>query len=484
MDKKLFSNYIYSIIYQLIRVILPLVTVPFVLATIGSSTVGISDFAGNISSWFILFGVLGVNVYGNRQIAKVRNNKEDLSRTFYEILFMQFSNTMFVSIFYALYIVFGVKENQLIYWIYFINIVASAIDVSWFYYGVEDFKIASIRNTLVRLSSVALLLIFIKTPKDLPLYVLIITGTELIGALAMYSRLNRYLVKVPFSIRDAYKNHFRGTVALFIPTIAINVYTLLDQSMLGFIGGDMQSLNLYKTAQSFVRMFLQFITSIGAVMLPRVTNVFYNDENGKEKAVHYVGMTFKIACALSIPMVMAMIFVSPSFFPWYLRRSPEIIPEMILLVQISSAILLFVALSNVFGIQFLVPTGKTKEYTISVISGAVTNFFLNLFLIPRFLGYGAAVASCIAELTVTLVQYFYVRKDLKLSFDRSLIIYLLAGALMSGCVILIGRYLGPSIATNLVQAAAGAVVYALTLLITKEELFTSFASKILRRNHG
>ena len=87
MDKKLFSNYIYSIIYQLIRVILPLVTVPFVLATIGSSTVGISDFAGNISSWFILFGVLGVNVYGNRQIAKVRNNKEDLSRTFYEILF-------------------------------------------------------------------------------------------------------------------------------------------------------------------------------------------------------------------------------------------------------------------------------------------------------------------------------------------------------------------------------------------------------------
>ena len=228
MDKKLFSNYIYSIIYQLIRVILPLVTVPFVLATIGSSTVGISDFAGNISSWFILFGVLGVNVYGNRQIAKVRNNKEDLSRTFYEILFMQFFNTMFVSIFYALYIVFGVKENQLIYWIYFINIVASAIDVSWFYYGVEDFKIASIRNTLVRLSSVALLLIFIKTLKDLPLYVLIITGTELIGALAMYSRLNRYLVRVSFSIKDAYKNHFRGTVALFIPTIAINVYTLLE----------------------------------------------------------------------------------------------------------------------------------------------------------------------------------------------------------------------------------------------------------------
>ncbi len=484
MDKKLLINYIYSILYQLVRVILPVITVPFLQATIGAATIGISDFAGNISSWFILFGVLGVNVYGNRQIAKVRNDKENLSRTFFEILFMQFANMVIVSVFYALYILVAVRENALIYWIFFINILASAIDISWFYYGVEDFKIASIRNTLVRICSVGLLLLFIKSPEDLVVYTVIITGTELLGSLAMFSRLKKYITRVPFSLKDAYRNHFRGTVALFIPTIAINVYTLLDQSMLGFIGGNMQSLNLYKTAQSFVKMFLQFITSIGVVMLPRVTNVFYNDEGGREKAIGYIGTTFKIACALSIPMVLAMVFVSPTFFPWYLRRSPNVVPEMIRLVQISSPILFFIALSNVFGTQFLVPTGRTKEYTTSVITGAVVNFFLNLFLIPRFLGYGAAVASCIAELTVTLVQYNFVRNDLKLSVDRSILIYLLAGALMSAYVFLIGNVMGARILTNVVQAGGGVLVYALTLILLKEELFTSLLGKLLRRNNG
>lgn len=484
MDKKLFSNYIYSILFQLVRVALPVVTVPFLLSRLGSSTIGISDFAANISGWFILFGNLGVSVYGNRQIAKVKNNREDLSRTFFEIFLMLVINTLVVSIFYGAYILINVKDHQLIYWLYFMNIIASAIEISWFYYGTEDFKPVSIRNSSVRIISAFLLFIFIKTPEDLSKMVIITGGTELLSGLLMFTRLKKYIDPVKVSLADAYRHHFKGTVALFIPTIAINVYTLLDQSMLGFIGKDMMNLNLYKTAQSFVKMFLYFITSIGTVMLPRVTNVFYNDEGGQEKAKNLVITTFKIGCALSIPMMLAMIFVSPTFFPWYLRLSPETIDPMILLVQVSSPIVIFISLSNVFGTQYLVPTGRTREYTTSVIAGAVTNFFMNLFLIPRLLGVGAAIASCVAELTVAVVQFYFIRNELDIKLDRSVLCYIAGGIFMSAYVYCVGKIMGPSLITNAIQAIGGVLVYAIVLAVAKEDLFSRLLTRVLRRNNG
>lgn len=476
MDKKVIINYIYNILYQVAKNVLSIVIVPYVLGTLGESVLGISDFASNIASWFILFGVLGVNIYGNREIAKVRDNQHQLSVTFFEILFMQLLNMTIALIFFILYSRYLVSQNNLIYYLTCLTIIANAIDISWFYFGVEYFKIVSIRNIVIKILGVVLIMTLVKGPEDLWLYVVINGAGDLLGNIAMFIGLKKYITKVPFSIVDAYKHHFIATFILFIPTIANNVYNLLDQTMLGFLIEDKGEVALYKTAHSFVKMFLYFTTSLGAAMLPRIANTFYKDNN-YEEVNRYISTTFKYTLFIAIPMMCGFGFVAPYFIPWYLPKQPSII----LLIQVSCPIILLISISNVLGYQFLIPTGHNKEYTTSLIIGAISNAIANFILIPRFLGVGAAIGSVLAEFSVMLTQFYFVRGKLKLHVLSNVFKYSLAAAIMSLVVVLLGNYLGAGILTNLLQAVLGAAVYFFVLFLLKEEMLFGAVNKLLAR---
>lgn len=478
MDRKLFTNYIYNILYQLVKVVMPIIIVPYTMGHLGETTLGISDFASNIASWFILFGTLGANVYGNRQIARVRDNEEDRSRTFFEIITMQIINMSIALFLYVAYTYFFVKENQIIYVLHCLTIISSAFEITWFYYGVEDFKTVSIRNIIIKIVGVGLIMLFVKSPADLWLYVVINSGTDLLGQVIMYAKLREYIHFVRFNVFKGYMKHIGATFTLFVPTIAISVYTLLDQTMLGFLTDDTANVALYKAAQGFVKMFLYFITSIGSVMMPRIANR-YEKSNNSDEVNRYLNTTFHLAIFLAIPMMMAMIVVSPYFIPWYLPEQLTIIS----LIQYSSPIVLFISISNVFGMQYLVPTGHNKEYTTSVIAGAVINCIVNLILIPRYAGVGAAIGSVCAEFAVMFVQFLFVRDKIEIHAFKSFLLYVIASIAMSVAVVMIGNIMGPSFLCNVVQALVGTCIYGLILLVTREQMLVTFIDKFLRRNH-
>lgn len=478
MDKKLIKNYIYNIMFQLVKIIIPLITLPYTYAHIGAATLGISDFAYNIAGWFILFGVLGVNTYGNREIAKVRDNQDELNRTFWEILWMKMINMSLASICYFVYVIFFVTKNQFIYYLTGLSLLASATDIVWLYYGVEDFKKASIRNIIVKLIGVALILSFVKRPDQLWLYVVFTCGSELIGQLIMFLQLKQYVQYRKVSLKDAYNHHFKATFALFVPTIAISVYTMLDQTMIGFLHSELH-LNYYKTSMSFIKMFLYFITSIGEVILPRMTNVYYNSESGESQAKALINTTMKIAMLLALPMCFGMIGVASYLIPWYAPSALELAP----LIMLGCPIIIFISMSNVTGIQYLVPTGNYSVYSRSVIMGACINALVNLALISSLGAYGAIIGSLIAEFTVTLVQYLSVRKTVKINFmDSSYAKYLSASVIMCVVVFGIGKVLGASFMTNIIQIGFGVVFYFAFLLITKEELLLTVINKVVKRN--
>ena len=465
MDKKLFKNYIYNILYQLVKLFLPLFLVSYTYAHLGPSTLGINDYAANISSWFILLGVLGVNTYGNREIAKVRDNKERLSKEFYEILVMQIINMTIALVLYVGYTLLFVKENQIIYFLICLSILASVFDISWFYYGVEDFGIVSLRNIIVKIVSVLLIFAFVKKPADLWMFTLINSLSDLIGQLITFLGLKKYINKTKVSVKDAYKNHLAGTFALFIPTVAINIYTLLDQTLLGTMVEDKGQLNLYKTSVSFVKMFLYFVTSIGSVVMPRIANLFVKNKDHSE-VNRYINMTFKLAIILSIPIFVALEVVSGSFFPWYTKDEyMYVIP----LVRLVSPIIIFISLSNVFGTQYLVPVGRNSEYTKSIIAGALVNLIINLYAIPRWQAAGACVASVCAEFTVTFTQWLYIRKDVEIHSMSSFIKSVISAFVMGVVIYFIGNAMGSRIITNMVQAIVGIIIYALMLFVLKEE---------------
>ena len=478
MDKKLISNYFYHILYQIVRIILPIFSTPYIIKTVTPQYLGINDFAGNILNWFLIFGVLGVNIYGNRQIAKVRNDRKELSRNFMEIFLMQLTNLTITLIAYLIFISVFIRENRNIHYLFTITIFASMLDCAWFFFGIENFRAVSIKSSLVKIAGIICIFTFVKSPADLPLYVIINSVSELIGMAILTINVRKYVDFKMINIVDAYRHHFLPTFTLFIPTIATSIYTVLDQTMIGLLTDQKAFITYYKTAQSFVRIFLAFITSIGQVMLPRITNSYYNDENGEQKTKDYLQTTFKMALAISIPMTVAMITVTPFFIPWYLEGE-EIIGT---LIQYSAPIIFLISISNVFGIQYLIPMGRNRQYTISIVTGAVTNFIANLILIPRFQAAGAAYGSVIAELAVSLTQYFFVRKDLKLNFITLDNLKLLLSALIMGAVVvLIGNTMGARVITNIIQAASGVLVYALLLLITKEELIWKVLNNLKSR---
>lgn len=473
MDKKIFINYIYNIAYQLVKIIFPLITVPYLYAHIGAETLGISDFASNIASWFIIFGMLGINTYGNREIAKVRDNREQLTESFWQIFLMQAVNMLIAIIFYLIYVRCTVTANLEIYYLTAIVLLASLMDITWFFYGVEDFKKASIRNICIKIVGVTMLLLFIKEPSDLYLYVIINSVCELIGQSIMFLQLKKYIDFKKVSLYESYKNHFKATFSLFIPTIAISVYTLLDQTMIGYLHSELH-LNYYKTSMSFIKMFLYFITSIGAVMLPRVTNVFYNQKDGKKHAEAMIKMTMKIAMVLAIPMCFGMCAISLKFISWYLPSAP-MIAELIIL---GCPIIILISISNVTGTQYMIPTGMFNQYSRSVIAGAIVNFIINFLLIGKMGAYGAIVGSIIAEFTVTVVQMYFIHRYSSIHFfEKDYLKMLFSAIIMYFSVVFIGSFFEASLICNTVQIITGVIVYFVFLAVLKEDLLMTVFRK-------
>ena len=223
-------------------------------------------------------------------------------------------------------------------------------------------------------------------------------------------------------------------------------------------------------------MFLYFITSIGSVIMPRIANVYSKGDN--EKVASYLSVTLKLALYLAIPMTFGTASVAPSLVPWFMAPQFGIVGT---LIPITTPIILLISLSNVFGVQFLLPTGRMKEFSTSVVLGAVMNLISNVILIPRFGALGACIALVIAEGSVTLYQFIVMRCKLQFNIqERSILLYFADAIGMSLIVLLIGRLMGPSLKTNILQVLAGGIFYMAVLTVFREEFHMSVLQKVLK----
>ena len=476
MDKKILQNYFYNILYQLLVVLAPMITVPYVTRTLGAPMLGISDWTGSNVQWFVLFGIMGVSIYGNREIARVRDDKIKMSKTFFEIFTMQVMSMLLSTAVYCLYLFTVPAEVKLYAAIQTISLLSVMLDITWFFYGVEDFKTASIRNMIIKILGIILIFTFVKGPQDLALFIIINAGSGVLGQLIMWAQLKQYVTWTKIRFKDVLK-HFKPNFMLFIPQIATSIYTMLDVSMLGYLYHDVSHVSFYNQAQRFIKMFLFFITSIGSVMLPRIANIHAKGQI--DEVMRYLRTTFRMALYLAIPMIAGIISLIPYFIGWFLDETYQIVTPLIIF---TTPIILFISLSNVFGTQYLLPVGRTHEYTRSVIFGAVTNFVLNAVLMPKFGAYGAITASVIAEFMVTFTQWISIRGQLNLGFKMSQIVkYVISAVIMMIPVHFIGEMMGPRFTTNILQIIAGAGVYFILLTVLKDDFHMNLLHKVLHR---
>lgn len=473
MKTSLTKNYIYNLSFQILKIILPIITTPYISRTLGAENIGIYGYTLSISAYFILFGSLGISLYGQREIAYCQSDKKSCSKIFWEVVIFRLI-TMMISL-----TIFGltfVRNNQysVYYKILMLEILGNCIDISWFFQGKEEFKKTVFRNLLVKIISVICIFIFIKNQTDLIKYFLIYVWSILIGNISLWLYLPHYLEKVKISELNIFK-HIKPTITLFIPQIAVDVYTILDKTMIGYIISDKSEVGYYEQAQKIIKMLLTIITSMGTVMMPRIANKFSNGE--KEKVEKYMKKSFNLVFLLAFPLIFGIIVVSKDFVPIFFGKGYE---KVIILMQIISTIILLIGLSNVIGTQYLLPTRRQREYTISLICGAVMNLIMNSIFIYKFGAFGASLGTVIAEFTVTTIQMICIKKDFNLyEIFKLSINYLISALIMFICCYLV-NFIGLDPLINVIlKVIIGGIVYVVVLLIMKDEFFYEILNRLL-----
>lgn len=459
------SNYIWNSLYSVVNVLLPFITTPYLARTLGAEAIGQNSYVAANVSYFLLIAVLGTTLYGHRQIATVKNNKYQLSRSFKEILLFRITTTMISFVGFAALLQFGIQYKEL-YYIYILSFANVILDISWFYKGIEDFKKITLRNFAVRIIHTILIFVFIKTPNDLWLYVLFSASCTIIGNGSMWISLKGKLIKTE-SVKP-FKNT-KGIVLLFLPTIASQVYILLDRSMMGWINGSTYQIGCYEETEKLIRIAISIIESPSMVMLSRVAFLY---KGGKEDAaIEYVYKAYRFAIMLALPMVFGLIAVTERLVPvfWgvgfdYIYR---VLPILCLMLPITS-------ISSVTGYSLLIPIGKQNIYTIAISCTAVTNIVLNYILISLMGGVGAAIASVISEVVGMTIQLAWcnrhgiinVWKIVRFSWK-----YIVSSAVMLIVVKVFFAGLRGGVFTLLLVVVVGVFSYSAGLFLLRDDFF-------------
>lgn len=457
------KNYIYNVIYQIVTLIIPLITVPYISRVLGSSGIGINAYTNSVIQYFILFGTIGITLYGNRSIAYVRDNKIELSKTFWEIFTLKIMTVTFSFVVFLLFL-FVTDSYQTIFLIQSIHIIAVAIDISWLYMGLEDFKKTVVRNLIVKLIGVCCIFIFVNDVTDLWKYIFILAISQLFGQIVMWFYLPKTVDKVKLSLKGI-KKHIKPSISLFIPQIAIQIYVVLNKTMLGNMA-NINEVGFFDNSEKIIKITLSIVTAMGVVMLPRISNTFA--KGNIEQVRYYMYQSFNFVSYLSIPMMFGIAGIANEFTPWFFGTGFNTTGTLIVLL---SPIILFIGWSNVVGIQFLMPVGRIKEFTLSVCIGAIVNFILNLVLIKYYQSIGTAISTVAAEFTVIAVQLYMIRREIIIKkLFSSIWKYLTSGFIMYILSRIIGITLSPNILTTIIQIVVGIVSYITLLYIFNSEI--------------
>ncbi|NMP36970.1 MAG: flippase [Clostridiales bacterium] len=474
MNRSITKNYLYNLSYQVFVILAPLITTPYISRVLGVKNVGTYNYAQSIVDIFILIGCIGLNLYGQRQIAYVSDKPAERSRAFWELEVLRVL-TLTVTAVVFIFSVVNRAENQRIYWFLFIEIAASVLDINWFFQGLENFKIIAIRNFVVKSLGILAIFLFVKNEQQLDIYCLCYAATLLLGNLSLWVYLPKQLVRIPLKSLRIF-SHFLPSLVIFIPQIATSIYTMLDKTMIGLLSDDYQ-VSYYSQGEKVVKLALTIVVSLSLIMLSRVAKSFAEDKLDEVKGS--LIQSFRLVFLLGFPITLGLIGIAPDMVQWFFGDGYEpVIPVMMVI----SPIVLFIGLSGVTGTQFLVPTKRMKEYSGSVAVGMGINVILNFFLIRLLGSIGASIASVIAEFSVMALQVFFVRKDfewklLKPAWKNAVSAVIMLDCIFASRLILPHNYW----LTTAVQITGGFAIYAVCLLLLRDDFALSLLNTVISK---
>lgn len=473
--KSITKNYIYNVSYQVLALITPLITTPYLSRVLEADGIGIYSFTAAVVSYFNMFAALGTLTYGNREISYLQDDRKARSQVFWEIELLSLLTTGICAIVYILFVLFGAGDNQLFFAIQIFTLLTVGVDVVWFFQGMEEFGKIVLRNLIFKIINIAYIFIVVQTKEDLMFHIGGNVILTFLSHLSLWVYLPKY-VDAPEWKRLRPLRHLKGTFILFVPTVAMSIYTILDKTMIGIFSTAHEN-GYYEQALNLSKTVLTLVTSLGAVMIPRMGYHYNRGEHDEMKKLVY--QSYRFVWFLGIPIAFGLAGVASNIVPWFYGDG---FLKLTILLPMLSILIPIIGLSNVTGIQYLVTTKREKLLTRSLCVGAVTNFFLNLILIPLWSSIGAAIASVTAELVITSVQFYFIRKEISIGkVISSSWKYVLSGGIMLLVLIGLGRVLTSSILHTVIMVACGVLVYFFMLFVVRDDFYIEYIRKMLNK---
>lgn len=481
MSKSLKTNYIFNLLNTVSGLLFPLITFPYASRILLADGIGQVNFFQSIIQYITLLTCLGIPMYAIREIAKVRDDVKERNKTAVEILLLHASLTFIGYVIVAILIA-TVTEIQVdipLFLILSTTIFFTAIGCEWFYQGVEDFKYITIRGLIVKTFSVVLLFLLVKTKEDILWYAVYSVIGVLGGNIFNFIRLRKYISFKGLSLNRLHPlRHLLPALHIFVLNLVISIYVQLNSVMLGFMA-DTTSVGLFTAASKLSHMTLGIVSALGTAMLPRLSNLIATGQKEKFDQLSQKAMQFVIA--ITLPMTVGMILTAP-----YLIRlfCGDTYTPAILTLQIISPIILAIGISNILGIQILYPQGQENKVIWSTALGAIVNFLLNLWLIPRLVQDGASLATVIAEIVVTVSMIFIGRRFIPINWrNRNYLHYLIGTVCMGVGVWCWMNYssIQSDVFNLIISCGIGIIIYIIPLVIVKDSFYVELKSIIRKR---
>ena len=468
------KNYIYNLIYQLFLIIIPLFTTPYLTRVLGAEKLGIYSYTYSIVTIFFLIAAIGINTYGQREIAYHQDNKKKRSIIFIELMIIRTFSTVFSLLLLILFSLITPRYS-IYYQIFSIYILANLFDITWYYQGVENFKSIAIKNIIVKFFYFISIFLFIKSQKDLGIYILLFSLSTLITNLSFWLKITQQ-IELPKKQEIKPKRHLKYVVTFFIPQVASLIYSVLDAAMIGLLDPDIKNVSYYEQASYIVKTTLVIITTMGSVMISKVSYAF--SKNQKKKIVEYLEEIIHFVWLIGCALAFGIAAIINNFVPWYYGiKYLKVIP----IVYVLCPLIIIIGLNNVIGMQYLVSTKNQNKYIFAVSFGAIFNLIFNILLIPKLSSIGAAITSVFAELLVLLIELHYIKKEVpNLKIFKKNIHYIIYGIVMFLITYQIGELLPKSILGSLIQILIGSSLYIGFLIINHDKFITEHITPYLQ----
>ncbi|MBZ2405256.1 oligosaccharide flippase family protein [Liquorilactobacillus hordei] len=471
--KNIIKNFFYQSLFQVLKIIMPIITIPIVSKALGPSGVGVYNYTNSVAQFFALFAGLGITTYANREIAIAWGKKDNFSQVFWDIFSFKFLWALLVLIIYCIFSFF--TEYKLLFFIQSLIVLSVLVDISWFFMGIEDFKKTSLVSFFVQFFVYIGIIFLVKSSSDLIVYTLLQCLGIFLSQAVVWSFIFKYVRLTNINFHSFLK-HIKGSFQFFIPQVSIVLYNDLNKTLLGLFVSN-AAVGYYANSTQLNNVIITFITTLDYVLLPHMTTLYAL--KSEKKIVEMMEKTVHFQLFLSIPIMFGMLTIYDKLVPWFFGNKflfiNNVIPYMTILIVI-------IPLGMSISRQFLMPVGKIGQYNRSVILGAVISILLNAILLPTIGFFGVVIANITAEFFVTITRLLSFLKDTDFTFDlKKIFVYSFASVVMYIVTRELTDNLSSSIVTNLIQIVIAMTIYIVIVTLFKQNVILDILKKVLKK---